>query len=78
MKCDRCGRTFPSREAVTASRNEAVRSPGKRPYTEVVATILCPDCAASQRGLLWFMVAIVGGIVAAGVITGLLRFVAWA
>jgi hypothetical protein len=54
MKCDRCCCQFPAHEASTATYNEAVKPYGKRPYTEIRAMTLCPDCAAGQASLLRF------------------------
>jgi len=66
MKCDRCGCQFSAREAETGTRNEAIRSPGKMPYTEVVTMTMCPDCAASRAGtqtiIFWMVGLLVGSL----------------
>jgi hypothetical protein len=48
MKCHRCGGQFDSRDAAIDTRNEAVRTPGRTPYTELVTMTICPGCVAGR------------------------------
>jgi hypothetical protein len=73
MKCDRCGCQFPAHEASTATYNEAVKQPGRWPYTEIRRITLCPSCTASRSSLLRFYVLLAAIVILALAIYSALR-----
>jgi hypothetical protein len=77
MKCDGCGCKFSPREAEIATHNEAVRSPGRMPYTEIRSLTLCPRCAGGRKGLLGFYAVVavlfLGGLLVMGCLMSFVR-----
>jgi len=74
MKCDRCGRQFPAREAATAWRNE-LGGIGARGGTKSMGMTVCGQCskgrAAFRYAIYWFFGLLVMGAIIIGSCTRL-------
>jgi hypothetical protein len=82
MRCDQCGREIRSDEKSLSTTSEAEGAPiGTRAYpvrgTRTVPLVLCEKCAArrdsSQKWFLWAFILMVGGMILAAFLVGLVR-----
>lgn len=65
MKCEYCGQQFRGREARYDTRSDAGEGGRRWKPTRTVLIALCPECAKSRGGMMWFWLRAIAAIIVA-------------